>query len=97
VPSETLDERISKLRKTYYVPYKLHHTLGSGKVKNLSPRLTKYLHEFDESQERLVRNYNGDVLLFDTIFESGNLLRADRISRSEYRLYMQVDTNTKGH
>ena len=53
--------------------------------------------EFDENQERLVRKYNGDVLLFDTIFESGNLLRADRITRSEYRMYMQVDTNTKGH
>ena len=46
---------------------------------------------------RLIRKYNGDVLLMDTIFESGNLLRADRITPSEYRLYMQVDTNTRGH
>ena len=44
-----------------------------------------------------MKKYNGDVILFDTIFESGNLLRADRITRCEYRLYMQVDTNTKGH
>ena len=46
---------------------------------------------------RLMRKYNGDVLMIDTVFESGNLLRADRITPTEYRLYMQVDTNTRGH
>ena len=94
---KSIDERIQSIRSTYYVPYDLDEKLGSGRVRNLSARLTKYMLEFDETQERLMRKYNGDVLLFDTIFESGNLLRADRITRSEYRLYMQVDTNTKGH
>lgn len=37
------------------------------------------------------------MLLFDSVFESGNLLRADRITSREYKMYMQVDTNTKGH
>jgi len=37
------------------------------------------------------------VLLIDSIFESGNLLQADRINSEEYHLYMQVDSNTKGH
>ena len=46
---------------------------------------------------RLIRKYDGDVLMIDTVFESGNLLRADRITPHEYRLYMQVDTNTRGH
>ena len=44
-----------------------------------------------------MRKYSGDVLLMDSMFESGNLLQADRVSRTEYRLYMQVDTNTRGH
>ena len=35
--------------------------------------------------------------MFDSIFESGNLLQAEMVSRVEYNLYMQVDTNTKGH
>ena len=55
------------------------------------------MQELEESFARLIRKYNGDVLLIDTIFESGNLLRADRITPTEYRLYMQVDTNTRGH
>jgi len=57
-------------------------------MQNLSNRLTRYLQELEESITRLMRKYNGDVLLFDTVFESGNLLRADRITPSEYRLYM---------
>ncbi len=55
------------------------------------------MQELEELAVRLIRKYNGDVLLIDTVFESGNLLRADRITPSEYRLYMQVDTNTRGH
>jgi len=46
------------------------------------------MQELEESITRLMRKYNGDVLLFDTVFESGNLLRADRITPTEYRLYM---------
>ncbi len=63
----------------------------------MSHRLTRYMQELEELAVRLIRKYNGDVLLIDTVFESGNLLRADRITPSEYRLYMQVDTNTRGH
>ena len=36
-------------------------------------------------------------MLFDSMFESGNLLQAERIDKSEYHLYMQVDSNSKGH
>ena len=85
------------MRKTYWTPHPLSTKLGTGKMQNLSSRLARYMNEYEERQEQLLRKYNGDVLLFDTIFESGNLLRADRITRAEYRLYMQVDTNTKGH
>ena len=66
-------------------------------MQNLSNKLIKYLNEFEDNQERLQRKFDGDVLLFDSLFESGNLLQADRVTRTDYRLYMQVDTNTKGH
>jgi hypothetical protein len=68
--------------------------LGSGEYKSLSFKLLKYLSDHEESQER---HYNNDVLLFDSMFESGNLLQADRIDANEYNLYMQVDSNSKGH
>lgn len=71
--------------------------LGSGEYKSLSFKLLKYLSDHEESQERLLRHYNNDVLLFDSMFESGNLLQADRIDANEYNLYMQVDSNSKGH
>ena len=45
----------------------------------------------------MLKQYSGDVLLIDSIFESGNILQADRTTASIYTLYMQVDTNTKGH
>ena len=75
----------------------LHKNLGNGTVKNVSTRLARYMQELEESMARLIRKYDGDVLMIDTVFESGNLLRADRITPHEYRLYMQVDTNTRGH
>lgn len=36
-------------------------------------------------------------LLFDSFFECGNLERAEYVSSHEYNLYLNVDTNTKGH
>lgn len=36
-------------------------------------------------------------LLFDSFFECGNLERAEYVSPTEYNLYLNVDTNTKGH
>jgi cytosolic carboxypeptidase protein 2/3 len=37
--------------------------------------------------------------MFDSMFESGNLLQADRSATNidHYNLFMQVDTNTRGH
>lgn len=63
----------------------------------MSNKLAKYLADVEENQERLRGHYSNDVLLFDSIFESGNLLQADRIDRRDYQMYMQVDSNTKGH
>ena len=37
------------------------------------------------------------MLLIDSIMESGNLLQADRIDKNDYNMYMQVDSNSKGH
>eukprot|EP00347_Sterkiella_histriomuscorum_P002278 403368770 len=36
-------------------------------------------------------------LLFDSFFECGNLEKAEYVSPVEYNLYLNVDTNTKGH
>ena len=66
-------------------------------MKNLSAKLTKYLKDYEEQKEKLQKHYQGDCLLIDSIFESGNILQADRIDTTDYNLYMQVDTNTKGH
>ena len=48
-------------------------------------------------QERIYQRYRKDVLLIDSMMESGNLLQADRITSDEYHMYMQVDTNTHLH
>ena len=94
---KSMDDLLVRLKAIQFAPHLLHPKLGTGKMQNLSIRLTRYMQEMEESIARLVRKYSGDVLLIDTLFESGNLLRADRITPSEYRLYMQVDTNTRGH
>ena len=83
-----IDKKISGLKTNLFAPTLLHEKLGSGNGKNLSIRFTRYLQELEESFVKLIRKYEGDVLLIDTVFESGNLLRADRITPSEYRLYM---------
>jgi hypothetical protein len=36
-------------------------------------------------------------LLFDSFFECGNLEKAEYVNPTEYNLYLNVDTNTKGH
>jgi len=36
-------------------------------------------------------------LLFDSFFECGNLEKAEYVTPTEYNLYLNVDTNTKGH
>ena len=42
-------------------------------------------------------NFGELCLNFDSLFESGNLARAQFIREDEYKLFMQSDTNTKGH
>lgn len=73
------------------------YAINSQNAKNLSPRLVKYLADQEDLQERILKFYKNDVLLVDSVFESGNLLQADRIDSGTYNFYMQVDTNTKGH
>jgi len=41
--------------------------------------------------------HSGDLLEFDSKFESGNLDRVVAIGQNEYDLYMRADTNTRGH
>jgi hypothetical protein len=39
----------------------------------------------------------GEILQFDSSFESGNLDRVVMVSPTEYDLYMRPDTNARGH
>lgn len=55
------------------------------------------MQENDKNRKKLVQKYMNDILLFDSIFECGNLLQAEVVSPTEYQMYMQVDTNTRGH
>jgi hypothetical protein len=48
--------------------------LGTGTVKNMSNKLLKYLTDLDSTKKKLLQKYNNDILVFDSIFESGNLL-----------------------
>lgn len=47
--------------------------------------------------EGLFSSVGPHCLLFDSLFESGNLDRAEYMTPTEYNLYLNVDTNTKGH
>jgi len=71
--------------------------LGSGEYQQLSSNLNKYLHNQRITRENVSRKHNNEALVFDSVFESGNLLAAELVTIQEYNLYMQVDTNTKGH
>jgi hypothetical protein len=87
-----MTKRIKKLKKEGIMS-----PLGTGLFKNLSIRLCKYLMTNVDKQNRVKQ---GDsTLWFDSIFESGNLLQAQKslTLKDTYNLFMQVDTNTRGH
>lgn len=44
-----------------------------------------------------LENENDLTLLFESRFESGNLLSAWKVSDNEYDLILQNDINTNGH
>lgn len=48
-------------------------------------------------QENQFNSVGPHCLLFDSFFECGNLEKAEYVSPTEYNLYLNVDTNTKGH
>jgi hypothetical protein len=69
---------------------------GEGGFKFLSAKLIKYVMTNDD---KIKNNKKNGHLWFDSIFESGNLLQAQRSLTvpNNYNLFMQVDTNTRGH
>ena len=38
-----------------------------------------------------------NILIFDSRFENGNLRKASKVSNVEYNLWLENDSNTKGH
>ena len=89
----TICKRLNKQFKKSQTP----SVLGPGHANHLSSKLINYLQETSKQKKKLLTKYNNDILIFDSIFESGNLLQAEYVSATEYQLYMQVDTNTRGH
>lgn len=47
--------------------------------------------------KRIDQISNGEILEFDSKFESGNLDKVVMVKLDEYDLFMRVDSNTKGH
>lgn len=48
--------------------------MGTGRNKNLSKRLTRYINQHKDNDRTLSQKFTGDVLLIDSMLESGNLL-----------------------
>ena len=51
----------------------------------------------EKQEEATYAGIGPSCLLFDSFFECGNLERAEYVTHGEYNLYLNVDTNTKGH
>jgi len=51
----------------------------------------------DLSPYYTLEDEDDDTLIFESRFESGNLMKACRVGESEYNLYLNSDTNTSGH
>jgi len=62
----------------------------------ISPEIKSYYNS--DTQTKLPEQLDqSKILVFDSNFESGNLDRVSIISLSEYNLFLNPDTNTKGH
>ena len=66
-------------------------------MSNLSPSLLFYLSKRSQKKRLIMDQHGPSTLLFDSMFECGNLDKAVYMSPVHYVLYMTVDTNTKGH
>jgi hypothetical protein len=68
-------------------------------VKIFKPLIVKpfYSSESTDSAENINNNTVHTSLQFDSVFESGNLAIAMKVSDNEYDLILQNDINTKGH
>lgn len=73
-------KRLKKIFKKSLAP----SPLGPGHVNHLSNKLIDYLQENQKQRKKLLSKYNNDILLFDSIFESGNLLQAEIVNPTEY-------------
>ena len=84
-------KQIQRTPPLYGVP------LGTGEMHDLSPSLREYLARREANRKQAREKYGNGVLEFDSTFESGNLDRVQFCTDAEYKLYMKVDTNTRGH
>ena len=70
-------------------------------LKHYSNNFKQWKWKFFEEQKQIVENHlintSETTLIFDSCFESGNLLLAVKTSESEYKLMLQTDSLTKGN
>lgn len=90
---------ISHIKNKEYIESSTHSLLPKDAIYSDSiPHLKKfdeYLKNFLE-MKKYVRM--SDALFVDSLFESGNIERVYKNQASqEYHLFMNVDTNTRGH
>ena len=69
---------------------KMQSPFGSGNYQNISSHLLKYLVKFNERQKKLRAQHGTSFLLFHSMFESGNLLQAEKSAteKDSYNLFM---------
>ncbi|CDW89042.1 zinc carboxypeptidase family protein [Stylonychia lemnae] len=60
-------------------------------------KFKNYLKQYRDQKQKIM--LSGDTLFIDSLFESGNLEKAYRVSNKgqNYELFMNVDSNTRGH
>ena len=85
-----LSKKIKKVNKAANGNLLKQSPFGTGAYQSLSGRLLKYLTHHNTRRDQLKQQYGDSCLMFDSIFESGNLLQAEKSPNLEntYNLYM---------
>jgi hypothetical protein len=80
-------------------PFRYDHLIGQ-EFNELKAFFRKFHQRFEYRSPRrpfLGHNPSYPDLVFDSLFEGGNLDLAVRVTPTEYDLFMRVDSNTRGH
>ena len=92
------------MQKLVYLKTKLtkDNTIDIQNIVNVKKLSTTHTEENEDTTVPSLKPYytpekeNDQTLLFESRFESGNLLCAFKMDDNNYQLYLQNDTNTTG-